>query len=221
MPTQYEISINPTSAKGDILSHDGSSRIRIAAGTNGQILTASSSAGLLWKTFSTSADSDVALIADVTTTSSLSIYTISSIPQTYQDLKLLVISDSSADTGSIRVSLESTQGTNHHEVQVRQANNGTVSATYATGVSYFNLDSGMQNLVKAFNDVDIFDYASTDKFKTVLHRTGNYLEGYGTNHYGSGYYANTTAVSTIVLRGNGPTMDSGARFILYGIKRSS
>jgi len=151
MPTQYEISINPTSAKGDILSHDGSSRIRVATGTSGQILTASSSAGLLWKTFSATADSDVALIADVTTTSSLSIYTISSIPSTYQDLKLLLISDSSADTGSIRVSLESTQGTNHNSVEVRQANAGTV----------------------------------------------------------------------LVLRGNGPTMDSGARFILYGIKRSS
>lgn len=44
MPTQAEISISPISAKGDILSTSGSSRTRVAVGTDGQIFTARSSA---------------------------------------------------------------------------------------------------------------------------------------------------------------------------------
>jgi hypothetical protein len=223
MPTQYEISINPTSAKGDILSHDGTSRIRVATGTSGQILTASSSAGLLWKTFSTSAtNATFALIADVTTTTGLSTYTISSIPATYQDLKLFMTADGQFDGVSIQVSLESTgTASGHASVQVRQNNDGNIDTSFATNDSHFTFLSGAQNLTKGFNDIDIFDYASTDRFKTVFFRTGNYLPGYFSNDYGSGYYASTSAVSAITIKGSGGNLDSGARFILYGIKRSS
>lgn len=51
MPTSAEISLNPTSAKGDILTSNGSSRTRLGTGTNGQILVARSSAtsGLQWE----------------------------------------------------------------------------------------------------------------------------------------------------------------------------
>jgi len=52
MPTQAEISLNPATAKGSLLSIDGSSRISVSAGTNGQILTArsSTSSGLAFET---------------------------------------------------------------------------------------------------------------------------------------------------------------------------
>jgi hypothetical protein len=50
MPTQTQISLSPISAKGDLLSFDGSSRSRVAVGTNGQILSASSTdtSGIKW-----------------------------------------------------------------------------------------------------------------------------------------------------------------------------
>lgn len=225
MPTQYEISINPTSAKGDILSHDGSSRIRIPTGTNGQILTASSSAGLLWKTFSTTAtNKTVALIADVTTTASLSTYTISSIPSTYQDLKLFMTADGQYDGVHIRVALNSTAAAGgHNGVYVRQLSTGTVEVSYdGTAQNEIQFDYGAQNLTKGFNDIDIFDYASTTTFKTYHFRSGNYLAGgYWRHLYGSGYYASTSAVSALTITSNGGNLDSGARFILYGINRSS
>jgi hypothetical protein len=52
MPTQAEISLNPATAKGSLLSIDGSSRISVPSGTNGQILTArsSTSSGLAFET---------------------------------------------------------------------------------------------------------------------------------------------------------------------------
>lgn len=52
MPTQSEISLNPTSTKGEILTSNGSSRIGIAVGTSESfILTArsSTSSGLSWE----------------------------------------------------------------------------------------------------------------------------------------------------------------------------
>jgi len=92
MPTQSEISLNPTSAKGDLISYDGSSRIRIAAGTNGQILSANSSAsaGIEWKTYGGASPTPTyALIASSELTASADTITISNIPQTYQDLYLV------------------------------------------------------------------------------------------------------------------------------------
>jgi hypothetical protein len=224
MPTQYEISINPTSAKGDILSHDGASRIRIATGTSGQILTASSSAGLLWKTFNAaSTDTTVALIANVTTTTALSTYTISSIPQTYQDLKLFMTGVGPTEGNDIRVSLESTGIAGGHQfIYVRQGADAAVEVTYDSSQNHFQFQYGANYLTGGFNDIDIFDYASTDRFKTVHYRSGNYYPGgYFRNTYASGYRSNTAAVSALTISASAGNLTSGARFILYGIKRSS
>lgn len=78
MPTQAEISISPISAKGDLLSTDGSSRTRVAVGTNGQIITARSSAtsGFQWETPSGSS-STVSLIYSTTVTAAATSISIS------------------------------------------------------------------------------------------------------------------------------------------------
>jgi hypothetical protein len=78
MPTQSEISLSPISAKGDILSTDGSSRTRVAVGTNGQILTARSSAtsGIQFETPSSGSSSFV-LISSTTVTAAVTSVSIS------------------------------------------------------------------------------------------------------------------------------------------------
>ena len=50
MPTTQEISLNPQSATGDLLSSDGNTRIRVPLGTSLQVLSAQSTAssGLQW-----------------------------------------------------------------------------------------------------------------------------------------------------------------------------
>jgi hypothetical protein len=79
MPTQAEISLSPISAKGDILSTDGSSRTRVAVGTNGQILTARSSAtsGIQFETAGSGASSTVQLIYSTTVTAAVTSIAIS------------------------------------------------------------------------------------------------------------------------------------------------
>lgn len=78
MPTQAEISISPISAKGDILSSNGSSRTRVAVGTDGQIFTARSSAtsGVQFETV-TGASASVVLIGSATATADVTTMTVS------------------------------------------------------------------------------------------------------------------------------------------------
>jgi hypothetical protein len=78
MPTQSEISLSPISAKGDILTTDGSSRTRLSVGTNGQILTARSSAssGIQFETV-VGGSSTFVLISSTTVTAGVDSVTIS------------------------------------------------------------------------------------------------------------------------------------------------
>lgn len=89
MPTQAQISLNPTSSKGDILTSNSSSRARLSVGTNGQILTARSTAtnGLQWETPpQTSATFE--LISTALITSDVSTITFSSIADSYDELHI-------------------------------------------------------------------------------------------------------------------------------------
>lgn len=79
MPTQSEISLSPISAKGDLLSTDGSSRTRVQVGTNGQILTARSSAtsGVQFETAGGGNTASFVLIGSATATTDVTTLTIS------------------------------------------------------------------------------------------------------------------------------------------------
>jgi hypothetical protein len=72
MPTQSQISLSPLSAKGDILSFDGSSRSRVSVGTNGQILSAQSTAtsGISWIDQTVLTSGSFELISSTTLTAS-------------------------------------------------------------------------------------------------------------------------------------------------------
>lgn len=79
-------------SKGDILTHDGTAPIAIAAGTNGQILSAQSSAtsGLVWITPDTSiTNNDFVLISSSRLTATASSIEFSSITQGYRDLMII------------------------------------------------------------------------------------------------------------------------------------
>lgn len=78
MPTQAEISLSPISAKGDVLSTDGSSRTRVAVGTDGQIFTARSSAtsGVQFETAG-GGSASVVLIGSATATTDVTTMSIS------------------------------------------------------------------------------------------------------------------------------------------------
>jgi hypothetical protein len=115
MPSNAEISLNPTSALGDILSSDGTSRTRVASGTSGYILSAQSSAssGIEWLSPGSAVDYFVN-ISTATISSDVTSVSISNIPwSTYHVIKLFIYpaaqgSASSNDYAHVDISFHST-----------------------------------------------------------------------------------------------------------------
>lgn len=222
MPTQSEISMNPLSAKGQILTHDGSSRISVSAGTNGQVLVSSSTStsGLVWTTFSTAASFGVERIASGTITSTS--YQIANIPSTYQHLKLFIWG------------VNPSSWFDQFELQGLSAGNNWKGFYWQTGASLSTErvgDNGQPELYtqwrygSPFNAysgstiIDIFNYSDTDKGKGIVIKT----VAAGTSgsapmvYLGGGYGTDTSAVSSIYLYQNGGT--GNGTWLLHGIRR--
>ena len=66
--------------------------------------------------------------------------------------------------------------------------------------------------------VDIHDYSSTSKYKTVRYFGGADLNGSGAASLGSGLWQSTSAITRIDILGAGTTFAAGSTFSLYGIK---
>lgn len=68
--------------------------------------------------------------------------------------------------------------------------------------------------------IDILDYTSTNKYKTVRHLTGTDRNGAGLMVFGSGlYYANTNAITGLFLYGSSAqNLSQYSTIALYGIK---
>ena len=66
--------------------------------------------------------------------------------------------------------------------------------------------------------IDIIDYASTTKNKTVRAFFGLDLNGSGSVTLGSGLWMNTNAITDININAAADPMAAGSTFALYGIK---
>jgi len=138
MPTT-PISVNPTTAKGDILSFDGSSRSRVAVGTNGQILTARSTAtsGFQYESVSISSPK-FEYISTVSLTANAATVTFSSIPTTYKWLRVFGSTNSTSTSGAqpIIVLNANTTKTYYHHSHYRNGATVTTSWSNQTGGRY-------------------------------------------------------------------------------------
>jgi len=231
MPTQAEISLNPLTAKGEILTSNGSSRIAVSPGTNGQFLVAnpSSSSGLSWSTFGGTGGVDFSYIATASLTANASSLTFSNIPSTYSSLRI-VFNYRGATTETLLLDINSATTTVYASVYLQARGLGTEGGSqanradgiYTTGYSnIFANEYGMAIF-------DFVDYQSTSKNKIVLaqlnaaHPTrSNSITGLM-----CGVYRSTSSITSITLKTNGGgnfygTSDSSATTVahLYGLKR--
>jgi hypothetical protein len=173
-------------------------------------------------------------IATVTGTGSAGSLTFSSIPSTYKHLQIRGIYKDTSTTawaplsvatlirfngvatasyishwlyGNGSTVLASTNGTGDTYIYVR----GTYMSSNAT---YANMTGTMI--------LDIADYASTTKNKTVRYVAGNDANGNGTTNsisaLGSGLFIDTTAISSITIYPADTAFATTSTFALYGIK---
>lgn len=161
-------------------------------------------------------------IASATGTGSNTSVTFSSIPSTYKHLQLRIMARSTAtDNGTpdslfIRPNNISTSSYSHHIVK----GNGT--STEAAGTSSDTeiqidlfLSKNTDSNFKGVSIVDILDYTSTSKYKTVKSHQG---DGVSWVALSSGLFQSTDAITSLVLSIPSNAFDSESVFSLYGIK---
>lgn len=165
-------------------------------------------------------------IATVTAAGSETSINFSSIPSTYKHLQIRFSTRGLwAATGldSIRMQVNSSTGFNYTNHELR-ANGSSVTvtgfdATWDNAVYLRFAQPGDNNTANIFSGgiIDIIDYASTTKNKTISCFIGCDLNGSGGIELNSSAWLQTTAISSIqFLYGNG--FKANSTISLYGIK---
>lgn len=163
-------------------------------------------------------------IASATPTSATSV-TFSSIPSTYKSLQLRIIGRSTVAGNDIGLYLQPNAATGSvytlHELYV---DGSTVySFGYGTGIytsgPYFEV-AGDTAIANTFGVaiIDIIDYASTTKTKTMRFLSGTDRNGAGNLALKSSLWTSTDAITSLKIDGGGAGFVSGTTFALYGIK---
>lgn len=161
-------------------------------------------------------------IASITPSAGATSVTFSSIPSTYQSLQIRYLARRNA-AGTLNVYLrpnsDSTSNKSYHYLR------GDGSAVSASGVAsnsriYIGDATGSGNTSNVFGIgiVDIHDYASTTRNKTVRSFNGFDDNGSGWCYLSSGCWQSTSAITSLEFEFAGDDLASGSTFALYGIK---
>jgi len=171
-------------------------------------------------------------IATVTVGTAVSTITFSSIPSTYTHLQVRFIGRSVTTSGtydSLLMRFNSDTSTNYSEHAIL-GNGAAVYADVNNGVGYIIVEPLTSSGAIANNfgagNIDIIDYANTNKYKTIKHLSGmdnNNTGGtnfqYGYNAFGSGSWRSTSAITSITFNtGSTSNFAQYTSFALYGIK---
>jgi hypothetical protein len=150
-------------------------------------------------------------LATVTLGAAASSVTFSSIPATYRDLILVVNGTRSSDSGDgglLRFNGDS--GSNYSYVFMLGNGSSTISASASyTGIIGPALFTGQGMAI-----AQIMDYSATDKHKTVVVRrdTSN-VHAFASAER----WANTAAITSMVIGPSTGTYNSGTTFNLFGV----
>ena len=222
-------------AKGDLVAGTGADAFaRLGVGTNGQVLTADSTAatGLAWATSTTGG---FTLITETTAAAASSI-SFTSISGSYKHLMLVWDGLTHSATGSqftVRLNNDSSALYNTRQfgangstlINTAGSSETAMGPIGAGGVGFMGLSSNVSSTsVNApMGVLWIYDYASASKFKQFEATGGFYNNGsaYQTNFTANGVYNSTTAVTRLdIVRLSGSatlTNDTSTSVRLYGV----
>ena len=204
---------SPLTTKGDLYAYS-TTDARLPVGTNGQILTADSTAatGLAW---ATPASGSMTLLS---TTSLTGAYTlISSISQSYKNLYIEVSGVTAAAAGRFRMWPNDTTTTNGNTSQSSFENTGSTKDenNYALTAG-FNTNLSASDTTNCFA-ITWYNYASTTERKPFI-MTGRFIDGSATyrNQLAWGAFKNTTAISGFRVDNDNGNLTAGTVRI-YGV----
>ncbi len=168
-------------------------------------------------------------IATVTVGTDATSITFSSIPSTYVSLQIRMMSRMNAYNANANINSQLTFNGDTSSTYWFHWLEGNGSAASAGGSSnnYINIRSSVMDTADsntnsfAVGIIDIHDYASTTKNKTVRYLAGNEKNVSNTAYRitaGSGLWPSTSAVTSLTLTNEVDKYETGSTFALYGIK---
>jgi len=220
VPLTDAISKGQFTAKGSLLSATAASTPGVlAVGTNDQVLTADSTTatGLKWATPSSGG---MTLISTTTLTGAS--VTLSSIPQTYNDLRLVIRNPLPATDGSYLTLQYNGVTTSQYfgSSGVYYSTTPILSGQFVTSMDIAGT-TGLDNSVTNSNIMhEIYDYTNSTTYKNIntyavmtdpTTTTSNYFGNFPS------IYRQTTAISSILIKLNSGNFTSGT-VLLYGVK---
>lgn len=159
-------------------------------------------------------------IATISGTGSSGEITFSSIPSTYQHLQVRYSAMISSGGSTIYLQVNSSGGSNY--ARHRLVGNGTTATTggnASTGSIEINgISIGLGTTHPGSGIIDILDYASTSKNKTIRSLGGTDMNGSGEIDFSSGVWLSTSAITSITIGVGAGNFTTNAKFALYGIK---
>jgi len=157
-------------------------------------------------------------IATATGTGSSGTITFSSIPSTYKHLQVRMISnDGGYNQNGFRLNADSGSNYSTHYLTGDGAAASAGALVSTNRVSYVGFAAGGANIYGAAV-IDILDYASTTKNKTVRSFMGWDANGSGGVYLSSGVWLNTSAVTSLSIVDLAGNFTTASTFALYGIK---
>lgn len=143
--------------------------------------------------------------------------TFSSIPGTYTDLRVIVVTPTG--TGDfIELRFNGNSGTNYSWTIVG-ADNTTVFSQRGTNVTQVRIGTSMGSTTyPTYAIADIFSYAGSTN-KSVLSQSGNDKNGTGEVRNYVGLWRGTSAITSVLIKGDsGLNLAAGTVATIYGIK---
>ena len=206
--------LNPQTTTGAIAYRSATSNVNtsLPIGTAGQALTVNS--GATAPEWATPSSGGMTLISTTSLTGAS--VTLSSIPSTYVDLRLLVINFKPAtDGGVFMIRANADSGANRYRTEFAAVGGATFNTT-AYYLQYGNDNTTATGLI----DITIPSYANTTTMKVIYGDLFNNDESVSTSvsmgHF-FGAYNQTGAISSLVLLPHSGNFTSG-EVLLYGVK---
>ena len=211
--------IQPTvvDAKGDLLVGVAADSIsRLAVGSNDQVLTAdsSTSTGLKW---ATPASGSLTQIQSITASNQANVE-FTSIPQTYQNLYIVINQNKPASDGAqlwVRLNSDATASRYRNVTTFGNVGNGTFGDN-----RYELLQTADNTVSNSLIIMDVYNYTNTTTFKVAKGLAVSNDSTTATNsavYYTYGVYNQTNAITSLLFLASTGNITSGT-FTLYGVK---